>query len=466
MFSLNNIKKIFFIGVGGSGMSGIAKILAEMGYQVSGSDQKDSDTIQKLKSIGVCCYIGHAAEQLQGADVVVVSTAIPKDNVERAAAEKQGIPIVHRSDVLAALMDMRSGIAVSGTHGKTTTTSMIANILDSAGQDPSVIVGGMVSEFTGNSRLGKGRYLIAEADESDGSFLNLNPEIAVITNIEADHLDHYGSQEKIDDAFAAFLNKIPEDGMAVVCIDSPGVRRLLDRYDGPCIKYSLNNCKEADVYFSELVYQENVSRGRVIFFGRDLGEICLYVPGEHNMSNALAAICVAGFLNLDFSAAQKALRLFHGVGRRFQETGRIDGIMIVDDYAHHPTEIKATLKAARQKRMNRVIAVFQPHRYTRTFFLLDDFAEAFTDADQVIICDIYSAGEKPIDDISSQILVSRIKQSGKTDINYIPAIDDAVKYLKQIVRHGDLIITLGAGDVWRAGKELLYELENQKYNNM
>ncbi len=450
-------KRIHFIGIGGAGMSGLAKIMVELGHEVSGSDINKTKVTNRLEEMGVLCSIGHDAGNVKGAGLVIVSTAIKKDNPELNKAIETGIPVMHRGELLALLMNRQMGIAVAGAHGKTTTTSMIASVMEKAGYDPTIVIGGELKDIGGNAKLGHGRYLVAEADESDGSFLKLSPKIAVVTNVENDHLDYYGSVEKIKEAFIAFLSKVPQDGLAVVCMDDPGNRRILEQYGGPLITYGIKS-SDADYILKNLSFEGMKSKGEVYYRGQYLGVLELTVPGQHNLLNALAVIAVGMHVGIGFKQIADSLLDFKGAGRRFQLTGELFGIRVVDDYAHHPTEIIAALKAARQVGANRIIAVFQPHRYTRTSLLSEEFGKAFNDSDIVIVDDIYAAGEQPIDGVNSMMIVEAIKRNGQKNVVYLGSREKIVDYLENFVKPGDLVMTIGAGNIWAAGVNLVDRL--------
>lgn len=451
---------IHFIGIGGSGMSGIAGIMKGMGYRVSGSDLKSSATIERLESLGITCFCSHAAEHLRDVDLVVASTAIPPDNVELMAARERGIPVLHRSEMLAKLMRRQKGIAVAGAHGKTTTTSMTALTLEKNGLDPTVIIGGELIDIGGNAKLGGGQYLVAEADESDGSFLRLDPYIEIITNIEDDHLDYYKTIENIIKTFWNFMQKVPDDGLAVLCLDDPHIRKLLKKYERPFETYALSQ-PGADYTLRKIKQNGAITAGDVFCRGEKLGRLELSVPGLHNLSNALAVIAASRFVGLEFKDIARALKPFKGAGRRFQLLGEVNGIRVVDDYAHHPTEIKATLRAARQVQSGRLISVFQPHRYTRTSLLWERFGEVFSDADLIIINDIYSAGEKPIEGVSARLIISAIEKHEGRDVLHLPGREETVDFLAREARPGDLVLTMGAGDVWASGEKLVQRLKGE-----
>ncbi|HUM57976.1 MAG TPA: UDP-N-acetylmuramate--L-alanine ligase [Bacillota bacterium] len=451
---------VHFIGIGGTGMSAIARIMLELGYHVTGSDLKTSAASERLEALGAICYLGHAEENLEGADLVVTSTAIPPDNVELLKAREKGIPIMHRGEMLAWLMRRQKGIAIAGAHGKTTTTSMIALILEMNKLDPTILIGGDLSEIGGNAKLGGGDYLVAEADESDGSFLKLDPFIEVITNIEDDHLDYYKSFDNIVAAFSDFMAKVPDAGVAVVCYDNPVIRELLKGYKRPYLTYAVD-CLEADYTLQNVCFNGQATAGDVWERGELLGTLELSVPGIHNLSNALAAVAVGRFIGLPFDGISESLKTFRGAGRRFQLRGEVGGIKVIDDYAHHPSEIKATLKAARQIKTGRVLGVFQPHRYTRTSLLGERFGDAFSDADIIIISDIYSAGERPIKGVSARTIVSAIEKHEGRKVVYLPTRQQIVDYLVETARPGDMILTMGAGDIWCAGVELVNRLKER-----
>ncbi len=452
-------RHIHFVGIGGIGMSGIAEILLNLGYTVSGSDQKRSDTIERLERLGAKVFIGHAPANVEGAHVVVYSSAVARENPEVLSARERQIPVIPRAEMLAELMRMKYGIAVAGTHGKTTTTSMVGTVLAEGRLDPTIVVGGRVLSLDTNARLGQGEHLVAEADESDGSFLKLSPTVAVVTTIDAEHLDHYGTLEAVCDAFVAFLNKVPFYGADIVCLDQPNIQRLLPRLEKRVITYGLDS--PADLVARRVQLAGLTSRFEVVLRGESLGECTLRVPGRHNVANALAAIAVGLDLEIPFVTVQKALAAFAGVQRRFQVRGTVAGVTVVDDYGHHPAEIRATLAAAKAGFDGRVVAVFQPHRYTRTFHLRDEFVTAFNQADVLVLMDIYAAGEAPIDGVTAADLAERIRAHGHRHVTYLGG-DRArlLDHLCDITRPGDLVLTLGAGDVGQLGAPLLARLEH------
>lgn len=449
-------ERVHFIGIGGTGMSGLARILLDLGYRVSGSDIKASDVTEQLSDMGADIYIGHACENVGNAGTVVVSTAIQNDNPEVKEAEKKGIPIIHRADVLARIMELRKSIAVAGAHGKTTTTSMIALVLEKNRLDPTVIVGGVLQNIGGNAKLGQGSYLVAEADESDGSFLKLNPHLAVVTNIEDDHMDHYGTMENILKAFQEFMAKIPDDGLLILCADDDNVRQLLPLCNKPYITYGL---QPGARYTARNVGNRGLFTYADIYDGENLlGRLSLNVPGRHNLSNALAAVVTGISIGLEFTEIAMALEEFRGVKRRFQLIGEVKNIQVVDDYAHHPTELRATLNAARQTDAKRVVAVFQPHRYSRTKQLYEEFGKSFAEADVIVINEVYAAGEAPIPGINADLIIKAIEETEGRPVHYCATLDQTTAYLEEITKPGDLVLTLGAGNIWNVGVELVKRL--------
>jgi UDP-N-acetylmuramate--alanine ligase len=451
---------IHFVGIGGVGMSGIAEVLLTLGYRVTGSDARRSETVERLERLGAKVFTGHEAAHVEGAHVVVYSSAVARDNVEVAIARQRGIPVIPRAEMLAELMRLKYGIAIAGTHGKTTTTSMVAAVLGAGGFDPTVVVGGRVHGLGTNARLGQGEFLVAEADESDGSFLTLTPTIAVVTTVDAEHLDHYADLDAIVSAFIAFVNKVPFYGAAVVCLDDPNIQRMIPRMmDKRVITYGLE--ASADLTARRLAFAEMRSTFEVIHRGAALGPVSLRVPGRHNVLNALAATAVGLDLEVPFDRIQHALAAFEGVQRRFQIRGEARGVLVVDDYGHHPAEIRATLAAAKAGFDRRVITVFQPHRYSRTQHLRSDFLTAFYQSDVLIVMDIYPAGEAPIPGVHSRDLADGIAAHGHREVLYMGSDRAAiVDYLCESTRAGDLVLTLGAGDVGQLGGELLTRLDD------
>lgn len=442
-------RRIHFIGIGGSGMSGIAEVLLNMGFAVSGSDLKEGAVVARLRGLGGTIHLGHRAENVEGADVVVRSTAVRDDNPEVIAAFASKIPVIPRAEMLAELMRLKYGIAIAGTHGKTTTTSMVAKCLHNAGVDPTVVIGGKLDTFGSSARLGAGEYLVAEADESDGSFLLLDPTVAVITNIDPEHMEHWGEFDKLIDGFVQFANKVPFYGFSAVCLDHPVVQRILPRLRRRYLTYGFSAQAE---YRADRVRQEGRSlRFRVWRHGEELGELHLDQPGRHNVLNALAATAVAMELDIPFAQVQAGLQGFGGVDRRFSQRADVGGILIVDDYGHHPVEIQATLSAAAEGYEDRrIIAVFQPHRYSRVASLKDDFCQSFNAASQVLVLPVYAAGEAPIEGATQEALVQGLSDRGHRGVHAVASVDDAVEALVALVRPGDVVITLGAGDVNRA----------------
>jgi len=455
--TLNQLReKIHFIGIGGAGMSGLARILLELGYRVSGSDIKPTEVTEQLSDLGAEVHIGHARENVGEAGTVVVSTAIRNDNPEVTEARDRGIPIIHRADVLARIMELRKSIAVAGAHGKTTTTSMIALVMEKNRLDPTVIVGGILQNIGGNAKLGQGSYLVAEADESDGSFLKLNPYLAVVTNIEDDHMDHYGSMENIMKAFLQFVSKVPDDGLLILCADDENVKKVMRHCIKPYITYGL---KPGARYTARNIENQGLATSADIYDGEKLlGRLTLNVPGRHNLSNALAAVVTGLVMGLQFSDIAKALEEFRGVQRRFQLLGEVKGVKVVDDYAHHPTELQATLKAARQTQPKRVVAVFQPHRFTRTRQLYKEFGKSFAEADVIVVSDIYAAGETPIPGVTAKLITRAIEKTEGRPVHFCPTLEQTTEYLEEITEPGDLVLTLGAGNIWTVGVELVKRL--------
>jgi UDP-N-acetylmuramate--alanine ligase len=449
---------IHLVGIGGIGMSGIAEILVNLGYQVSGSDQKRNDTIERLELLGAKVFIGHQASNVEGVHVLVYSAAVAADNVEVVAARQRQIPTIPRAEMLAELMRLKYGIAVAGTHGKTTTTSMVGAVLAEGRYDPTIVVGGRVTSLGSNARLGQGEFLVAEADESDGSFLKLAPTIAVVTTIDAEHLDHWTGLEAIREAFLTFVNKVPFYGAAVLCLDQPNIQMLLPRVEKRVITYGLES--GADLVARRLVLSGMTSRFEVHHRGELLGECSLAIPGRHNVLNALAAVGVGLDLEIPFVTIHRALAGFAGVQRRFQIRGVAGGVTVVDDYGHHPVEIRATLAAAKAGFDSRVVTVFQPHRYSRTQHLRQEFLTAFNQADVLVVMDIYPAGEAPIPGVSAADLAEGIRAHGHRNVTYLGS-DRArvIDHVCEISRPGDLVLTLGAGDVSQLGPDILRRLD-------
>jgi len=456
-------RHIHFVGIGGIGMSGIAEILLNLGYRVSGSDQRRTETVERLERLGAKVFIGHAAANVEGVHVLVYSSAVSRDNVEVQAARQQQIPTIPRAEMLAELMRLKYGIAVAGTHGKTTTTSMVGAVLAEGRYDPTIVVGGRVTNLGSNARLGQGDYLVAEADESDGSFLKLAPTIAVVTTIDAEHLDHYGSLEAVREAFLTFVNKVPFYGAVVLCLDQPNIQMLIPHVEKRIVPYGLES--GAELVARRLKLSGMTSRFDVYHRGTRLGECTLQIPGRHNVLNALAAVGVGLDLEIPFPTIQKALASFAGVQRRFQIRGTAGGVTVVDDYGHHPAEVRATLAAAKAGFDSRVVTVFQPHRYSRTLHLRQEFLTAFNQADVLVVMDIYAAGETPIPGVSAADLAEGIRAHGHRNVTYLGS-DRAriVDYVCEISRPGDLVLTLGAGDVSQLGSDILRRLDAESPN--
>ncbi len=446
------IRKIHFVGIGGIGMSGIAEVLLNLGYKVSGSDLRESEITTRLARLGGDIVYGHKAENLKDVDVVVTSTAVRKDNPEVVEANRRLIPVIPRAEMLAELMRMKYGIAVGGTHGKTTTTSMVATLLSHAGIDPTAVIGGRLDSLGSNAKLGQGKFLVAEADESDGTILKLTPTIAVVTNVDADHLDFYPNLDAIKDTFVEFVNKVPFFGLAVLCLDDANIQALIPRVKKRFVTYGL--ASQADFYATEISHKANRTSFTAHHRGKALGRISFKMPGRHNVLNALAAVAVAMELDIPFETIAEGLHDFGGVQRRFQVRHDDGKIMVVDDYGHHPAEIKVTLAAARSGWDRRVVAVFQPHRYSRTKALFDEFVTAFYQADHLVVMDIYAAGEDPIEGVNAKDLAGGIAGHGHKDVHYIGNAEAVLDHLQTVVREGDIVITLGAGNVWQIGEQL------------
>ena len=457
---LSSTTKYHFIGIGGAGMSALATIALEKGMQVSGSDAQDSATLARLRAAGAVVHIGHKEEHIAGAGAVVVSTAIHGDNPELAAALKQGLPVLHRADVLAAFMLEQDGVGVAGAHGKTTTTSMLGLIFERCGADPTVIIGGDVDYLASNAKWGRGRYLLAEADESDGSFLKLSPQMAVITNIENDHMDHYGTMENVLQAFVDFVARLPETGKAVVCLDNENIQTILPRLKREVVTYGLER-SDAEYRALHIRMETGCTTFEVWHKEQCLGEVTLTVPGRHNVSNALASIIVALEAGLPFAGVAAALLEFRGAKRRFQTKYRDEKVWIVDDYAHHPTEVATTLVAARQTQPKRLVCLFQPHRYSRTQLLYREFGAAFGAADVLMLTDVYSAGEAPLPGVNGEMLFKAVVPKEGQEVYYVQDKEALAEFAMKQLQQGDLIMTMGAGDIWRSGEELAALLQSK-----
>ena len=448
---------VHFVGIGGIGMSGIAEVMCNLGYTVQGSDVAEGYAVQGLRDKGITVFIGHDADNVGDAAVVVTSTAIKRSNPEVVRAIERRVPIVRRAEMLAELMRLKSTVAIAGTHGKTTTTSMVAALLDAGGMDPTVINGGIINTYGSNARLGAGEWMVVEADESDGSFLRLGGTIGVVTNIDPEHLDHYGDFERVKDAFVDFVEQVPFYGAGVLCIDHPEVQALLPRVeDRRIVTYGF--AAQADVRGENVVPVPGGNRFEVVLRDRAGGErriaeLQLPMPGRHNVQNALAAIAVADLLGIDDAAIRSGFARFGGVKRRFTHVGEVDGVTIIDDYGHHPVEIRAVLSAAREGAQGRVIAVVQPHRFTRLQSLMGEFQTAFNDADAVIVAPVYAAGEAAIDGVDSDALATGLKRAGHRSVTTTTGADDLAQQLAALAQPGDMVVCLGAGDItkWAAG---------------
>ncbi|MBN2371241.1 MAG: UDP-N-acetylmuramate--L-alanine ligase [Vicinamibacteria bacterium] len=448
------IQRVHFVGIGGSGMSGIAEVLLNLGHTVSGSDIKRSAVTEHLSALGACCHEGHDASHVAGAHVVVVSSAVQADNPEVLEARRAGVPVIPRAEMLAELMRLKYGVAVAGSHGKTTTTSMTALALDRGGLDPTVVVGGRLGVLGSGARLGRGDVLVAEADESDRSFLMLAPTIAVVTNIDREHLDAYRGIEDIQASFVDFVNKVPFYGSAILCLDDGPTQDILPRVRRRAVTYGLT--PQADVSARDVTQHPTGTRFVVTAHGRDLGTVSLRVPGLHNVVNALAAVSVGLDLDVDFSALCEGLAAFSGVDRRFQIRGETGGVLVIDDYGHHPTEIRVTLETLRVFAGDRrTVVLFQPHRFTRTKFLWDEFCRAFHQADVLLVTDVYAASELPLPEVTAERLARAIAAHGHRHASYAGPLASATRSLMKEARDGDVVLTLGAGNVWTAGEELL-----------
>ncbi|MBU2252660.1 MAG: UDP-N-acetylmuramate--L-alanine ligase [Proteobacteria bacterium] len=456
------VRRIHFIGIGGIGMSGIAEVLLNLGYEISGSDLSLSDITQRLDDLGAAIHQGHDAAHIGNADVIVISTAVRPDNPEVLAAHELGIPVIPRAEMLAELLKMKFSIAVSGSHGKTTTTSIVSTLLAHGGLDPTMVIGGKLASIGGNARLGDGEVIVAEADESDGSFLKLSPCLAVITNIDREHLDYYRDVEEIKEAFLQFANIVPFYGSTILCLDDQHVREILPRIKRKVITYGLS--APADYRAEGISFAGTSSRFSLYCRETLLGTVKLNVPGLFNVYNSLAAVAVAREMGLTFPVIREGLQHFTGVQRRLEVRGETGGITVVDDYGHHPTEIRATLAAARQVWPGRIIVVFQPHRYTRTQALFQEFLTAFTDADSLIVTDIYAASEDPLPGVTAEALCEAIRSAGHPDAVYISGFDAIVDHLAQVARPPDVILTQGAGSVWKAGEAFLKRCKEEKTN--
>lgn len=455
----NRVQHLHFVGIAGVGMSGLAELMRHRGFEVSGSDLAGGRIVDHLRNLGIRVDIGHDAANAQGADVVIRSTAIDAGNREIVEADRRGIPVISRGEMLAEAMRESKGIAISGTHGKTTTTALVAHLLVEAGLDPTALVGGWLQRGAGRAGgtvIGEGDWFVTEADESDGSFLRLSPGITVITNIDADHLDHYGDFDNLEDAFLRFARKVPFWGATILCTDHPRVRTLADKIDGRVIRYG--TLGDADFVARDIESHESGTRFVVEHAGKSMGQFFVPLPGNHNVANTLAALCVAHEVGVSLRGAADLLTSFGGVARRFEHKGTRAGVRVVDDYGHHPVEVVATLEAARAQHGGRVITIFQPHRFTRTRDCMDEFADAFSDCDVLIIADTFAAGESPIEGASAEDLARAIVAHGHSNVSFVATLPEISEHLSTLLVAGDLVITLGAGDITRLGPMLLDQL--------
>jgi len=454
MVSFRNFQRIHLVGIGGIGMSGIAEVLLTLGYSVSGSDTKPSTITERLQDLGAVVYEGHKASNVEGAHVVVISSAVKADNPEVVEAHKRKIPVIPRAEMLAELMRLKYGIAVGGAHGKTTTTSMVASVLTAAHLDPTLVIGGKVNQSGTTARLGRGEYFVVEADESDRSFLLFAPVVAVVTTIDREHLDQYTSLEDIQNAFIDFVNRVPFYGAAILCLDEPNVQAIIPSVKRPILTYGISS--QADLVISDIRLEGLASEFRLTYKGEDLGLFRLsHPPGIHNVRNAAAAAAVALYLSVPSDLIREGLAKFGGVSRRFDIKGAVNDITVIDDYGHHPAEIRATLEAARGCKFNRLLILFQPHRYSRTQHLWEDFRSAFNQADILVLTDIYAASESPIPGVTSEALAVAIREAGHKNVHYRRSMRDSIEFLLKNAKPGDAILTVGAGNVSRASNELM-----------
>ncbi len=452
----SKIKHIHLVGIGGAGMSGIAEVLFNLGYEVTGSDLKSSETTQRLQDLGIKIRSQHLEENVKDADLVVISSAVKKDNPEVIGAKNRRIPVIRRAEMLGELMRMKYGIGIAGTHGKTTTTSMVGEILSEGGLDPTIVVGGRVINLGAHARLGNGEFMVTEADEYDRSFLQLTPTIAVVTTLEAEHLDYYKDFEEIKSAFLEFVNKVPFYGRVILCWDERNLQELVPQIERPLTTYGLS--PEADLKAYSIRFEKNHSRFEVQINGENKGEVSLSVPGAHNVKNSLAAIGVGLELDIPWEKIIGGLKKFKGVHRRFEIKGEVKGVLVVDDYAHHPTEILATLESARTGWKRRTVAVFQPHLFSRTRDLHQEFGRALLLSDVLVVTDVYPARESPIPGVSGQLISDSAKKLGHKNVFYVPQLEKVASFLRRMIRENDMVITMGAGDVYKAGTQLLNQL--------
>jgi UDP-N-acetylmuramate--alanine ligase len=451
-------KVIHFVGIGGIGMSGIAEVLANLGYEVTGSDIKESETTRRLRNRGIRIHIGHGEENVDRAHVVVVSSAVRPDNPEVVAAQRLSVPVIPRAEMLAELARLKYGVLVAGAHGKTTTTSLISTVLGHGGFDPTIIIGGKLKGIGSNAKLGRGEFLVAEADESDGSFLKLSPTIAVVTNIDREHMDFFKSMDRLKAAFLSFINKVPFYGVSFICNENEHVRELVPNIHRRYVTYGLSG--SSDIRAADIEKRFMGTSFDVIYRNDSIGRFSIPIPGMHNVLNAIACIGVALELKMEVGAIRTALDSFGGIQRRFEFKGESKGIKVYDDYGHHPTEIRATIAAAKENmkylgEQARLFVVFQPHRYTRTADLMDEFSASFDGADTLVLLDIYPAGEKPIEGVTSRSLLEKITKGSHAEVAYPAGKEEALRYVLSQMRSGDLLLTLGAGDVWKLGEKVL-----------
>jgi UDP-N-acetylmuramate--alanine ligase len=456
----SKLRNIHMIGIGGTGMNGIAEVLLNLGYTVSGTDLSKNEATQRLKSLGATISYGHTADKVHGADVVVISSAIKEDNVEVEEARRLKIPVIPRAEMLAELMRLKNGVAVAGSHGKTSTTSMIAQVLEDAGKDPTIIVGGRLNTIGAHAKLGEGDYIVAEADESDRSFLYLSPYIAVLTNLDEEHLDQYETVEEIKKTFINFANKVPFYCPVILCLDDPNLQSLIPQLDRKIITYGFST--QADIFSRDLRFDKYTSTSVLYWKGKEIGTLRLNVPGIHNILNAMAAVAVALYLDIPATTILEALEKYTGIGRRFELKKRVNNISIIEDYAHHPTEIKATLEAAKQGWACRTIAIFQPHRYSRLSKLMDKFATAFNQADILLLTEIYSAGEKPIKGVTGKALYEEIQEFGHKNVYFEKDLEKIPDLVEKLAKPEDMIFVLGAGNINKTIPEIIKRLGRRK----
>ena len=455
------IKRIHFVGIGGIGMSGIAEILLNQGFEISGSDLMESEITNRLKNLGVTIYSGHAASNVKDVDVLVYSSAVNLENPEVKEGLERKIPVIKRSEMLAECMRMKHGIGIAGTHGKTTTTSMVGLVLTEGGIDPTIIVGGKLSGLGGtNARLGQGEYIVVEADEFDRTFLKLTPSIAAITTLETEHLDTYKDLDDIKTAFIEIANKVPFYGFVVLCLDEPALQDIIPLINKKILTYGLT--QQADIRAIDIEHNEYESSYTVLYHGKELGRITINIPGDHNIKNSLVAVCIAKEMGIEFEVIKKALEKFSGVYRRFETKHADDSILVVDDYAHHPTEINASLAGIRSGWKRRLIAVFQPHLYSRTRDFYAEFGRSFLNSDVFICTDVYPAREEPIAGITGELIANAAKSYGHKNVVYEPDKTKLPKLLTSIQQKGDIIITMGAGDIWKYGEKFVELIKNKK----